>query len=69
MEFNTIHPTINFTIENETNKKANFLDLTIQRKHDKLNFSIYRKPSDIIIHNSSCHPKEHKLASINYLSN
>jgi hypothetical protein len=70
-EFNTIHLTINFTIENEENNKLNFLDLTIHRKHNKLDYTIYRKPTatDIFIHNSSCHPIEHKLASINYITN
>jgi hypothetical protein len=70
MEFKTIHLTINFTREYETDKKTNFLDLTIQIKHDKLNFTIYRKPTstDILIHNNSCNPNEHKLASINYLT-
>jgi DNA mismatch repair ATPase MutL len=50
-EFNTIHPTINFTIENEENKKINFLDLTIHREHNKLDYTIYRKPTatDILI--------------------
>jgi hypothetical protein len=45
--------------------------LTIHRKHNKLNFTIYRTPTstDTLIHNSSCHPNEHKLASINYLIN
>jgi hypothetical protein len=33
-----------------------------------LTFSIYRKPTrtDILTHNRSCHPNEHKLASIYY---
>jgi hypothetical protein len=70
-EFNTLHPTINFTVENEENKKLNFLDLTIHREHNKLDYTIYRKltSTDIHIHNSFCHPNEHKLASINYLTN
>jgi hypothetical protein len=52
-------------------KKVNFLDLTIQRERDKLNFTIYRKPTStgIIIQNSSCHPNEHKIASNNCLTN
>jgi hypothetical protein len=70
-EFNTVHPTIHFTIENEENNKLNFLDLTIYRKHKKLDYTIYRKPTatDILIRNSSYHPIEHKLASINCLTN
>jgi hypothetical protein len=31
MEFNTIHSTINFTLENESDKELNFRDLTIHR--------------------------------------
>jgi hypothetical protein len=70
-QFNTLDPTIKFTTENEEKKKLNFLDLTKHREHIKLNYTIYRKPTstDILIHNSSCHPNEHKLASINYLTN
>jgi hypothetical protein len=36
-----------------------------------LKFSIYKKPTqtDIIIRNSTCHPHEHKLSSINFLLN
>jgi hypothetical protein len=51
--------------------KSKFSHLTVQRKHNKLSFTIFRKPTstDILIHNSSCHPNEHKLASINYLTN
>jgi hypothetical protein len=70
-EFNTITPTINFTTENESDKKLSFLDLTTHQKHNKLNFMIYRKltSTDILIFNSKCHPNEHKLASTNYLIN
>jgi hypothetical protein len=71
MEFNAIHPAINFTTENESDKKLNFLDMTIHRKNKKINFTINRKPTstDILIHNSSCHPNEHKVASMNKLTN
>jgi hypothetical protein len=70
-KFNTIHPTINFTIENEENNKLNFLDLTIHCTQNKLDHTIFRNPTatDILIHNSSCHPTERKLARINYLTN
>jgi hypothetical protein len=58
-------------LKTKKTNKLNFLDLTIHREHNKLDYTIYRKPTatDILIHNSSCHPNEHKLASINYLTN
>jgi hypothetical protein len=50
-EFNKLQPTINFTLEKEQLESINFLDITIHRKHNNLQFSIYRKPTqtDIII--------------------
>jgi hypothetical protein len=71
IEFNTIHPAINFKMENDADKKLNFIFLTTHPEHNTLNFTIFRKPTSthILIHNSSCHPNEHKLASINYLIN
>jgi hypothetical protein len=66
-----MQPTIKFTIEKEQKEKINYLDITIQRKNERLEFSIYRKPTqiDITIPNSSCHPCEHKLSGINFLLN
>jgi hypothetical protein len=68
-EFNKLQPTIKFTTEKEQQESINFLDLTIHRKDKKLQFLIYRKPTqtDIIIPSNSCHPYEHKLLGINYL--
>jgi hypothetical protein len=70
-EFNQIHPKLKFTLELETNNKINFLDITINKQINKLTYNIYRKPTttDTIIHNTSCHPTEHKIAAINYLKN
>jgi hypothetical protein len=47
------------------------LDLTIHRERAKLEFGIYRKPTQThtITLNDSCHPYEHKIASINFLMN
>jgi hypothetical protein len=71
IEFNKQKTNINFTIEKEEHNCINFLDLTIHRKKTKLEFAIYRKhtQTDIIIPNDSCHPYEHEIASINYLTN
>jgi hypothetical protein len=42
----------------------------IIREAEKLTLTIYRKPTatDTLIHNKFCHPNEHRLASINYLT-
>ena len=62
-----------FIMERETNNRINFLDITITKEHDKLTFDIYRKPNrkitDSIIPYHSCHPTEHKLAAVRYLTN
>lgn len=66
LEFlNSLHPNITFTMEVESNSAINFLDLTISRKANKHEFSIFHKPShtDITIHNTSFHPQQHKLAA------
>jgi hypothetical protein len=70
-KFNNMQPSINFAIEKEQHEKINYLDIIVHRKVKRLEFSIYRKPTqtDIIISNSSCHPYEHKLSDIKYLLN
>jgi len=66
--FNSVSPDLNFMLEQEQNNGLNFLDLTIKKTPNKMIFDIYRKPatSDNIIPNDSCHPSEHKLATIRY---
>jgi hypothetical protein len=56
--FNNLAPTIKFTIETETDKNINFLDIAIQNKENKLLFSVHRKTTttDNIIPKNSCHP-------------
>jgi hypothetical protein len=70
-DFSEQQPTIKFTMERESHNSINFLDLTIHRNEKEFEFEIYRKPTqtDIIIPNDSCHPREHKTSSINYLLN
>jgi hypothetical protein len=38
-------PTIQFTLEEETDNTIHFLDITISKTHDSLKFGIYRKPT------------------------
>jgi len=70
-DFNSAVPNMKFTLENEENNKIDFLDITIAKGHDSLLFEIYRKPTttDVIIHNDSCRPSEHKTAAIRYFYN
>ncbi|XP_072396370.1 uncharacterized protein [Diabrotica undecimpunctata] len=64
-KINQIHPNIKFTMELESSKSINFLDLTITRLNDHFDFSIYRKPTqtDHVIPFSSNHPMSHKHAA------
>ncbi len=68
-EINKIHNKIKFTVEEETNNKLNYLDLTISKTTTKLEFSIYRKPTqtNLIIPNNSNHPPQQKMAAFNSL--
>jgi hypothetical protein len=70
-EFSVIHPKIKFTMEEEQNNKINYLDITTIKTHNGVQMGIYRKPTttDHIIHNDSCHPYEHKKATVSYLIN
>jgi hypothetical protein len=55
----------------QQHNSINFLDLTIHHNRTKLEFVIYRKPTqtEIIIPNDSFCPYEHKISSINYPMN
>ncbi|XP_072380863.1 uncharacterized protein [Diabrotica undecimpunctata] len=66
-DLNNLHPNISFTLEPESDKKLNFLDMTISRNKDSLEYNIYRKPTqtDHVIHDTSNHPTQHKMAAFN----
>jgi hypothetical protein len=68
-QFNEINPKLQFTIEKEKDNVINFSDITITRNPNSVQYGIYRKPTtaDSIIHNTSCHPIEHKMLVISYL--
>ena len=68
-DFNNITPELKFTLEKETNRQINYLDITIQWTQRGFSTNIYRKPTTTvsIIPNDSCHPIGHKMAAIHYL--
>ena len=62
---NEIHKTIKFTEEIETDKQISFLDLTLTRKGNKIDVSVYRKSTNtdrFITRDSFC-PKSTKMAT------
>ena len=69
--FNSLAPTIKFTLTKESDNQINFLDLTIHNSNNSLSSNIYRKPTttDIIIPYDSCHPPAHKNAAIRHMVN
>jgi hypothetical protein len=69
-EFNTVHPKLQFTLEEEVNNRLNFLDITIIRSNDSIQSNIYRKPmaTNTFIPADSCHPNEHIQSTIRFLN-
>jgi hypothetical protein len=70
-EFNKIHKNLQFTMEQESNNTIKYLDISILRNNDKLEYNIYSKPttSSTVIHASSFHPIEHERMAFNYSIN
>jgi hypothetical protein len=68
--FNTAVTALLFTMEQEDNNSINFLDITVYKSNNSLNFCVYRKSTatDHIIPRNSNHPPEHKRSAVNYLS-
>lgn len=62
---NTKYTTIKFTHEEEVNGRINFLDLIIDRNNGKLEFDIFRKPTNTgrYITSDSFHNFQHKISS------
>ena len=62
-------PTMHFTME-EFENKTSFLDITISKDDNSVQFSIYRKTTAtvFIIPNDSYYFAEHKLAAVRYLT-
>ena len=67
---NLIEPTIQFTLERETDRKLPFLDTCVQRTTDgKLETVVYRKPThtDKYLSFNSHHPRGHKKSVVTTL--
>jgi len=68
---NNIDENLEFKMTAEENHTISYLDLSINRNPNHIELDIYRKPThmDIIIHFSSNHPYDHKLAAFRYYIN
>ncbi|KAK5647251.1 hypothetical protein RI129_002143 [Pyrocoelia pectoralis] len=62
---------IKFTMETEQNNSLNYLDLTLTRDNNTIQYNIYRKPTttDVIIPYQSHHAPQIKNASFNFMFN
>lgn len=58
---------LKFTMELEENGRIPFLDLSIERSHNKISLGIFHKETATkrYITSSSCHPMQHKKAAFN----
>jgi hypothetical protein len=67
--FNEAAYPMSFTVEKEKEGSINFLDISIHRHPQNVEFDIYRKPTttDTIVPWDSNHPTAHKLAAFRYL--
>jgi hypothetical protein len=65
-DFNNINNKLQFTVELESNNNMNYLDLNIIRTNTTLTY-IFRKTTvtSTTLHNTSCHPYEHKKLYLN----
>ena len=70
-KLNQIHSNVNFTYKLENNKQLPFLDVNVDNSKDKLQLSIYRKPTHTGLYNkwSSLAPTKYKINLIRSLVN
>ena len=67
---NSLYESINFTIEREQDEKIPFLDLLLKRNNNKVEVSVYRKPTSTVryIPQSSYTSFQHKMAAFNSMT-
>jgi len=66
---NHIDVHLEFKISEEINNTLPYLELSISRSNNSMELEIYRKPTytDIMIHYTSNHPHNHKLAAFIFI--
>jgi hypothetical protein len=68
---NSASPKLSVSLQHKLNNSTNFLDITIARNIDSIQFSIHRKSTttDTMIPTTSCYPPEQKYSTIRYFLN
>jgi hypothetical protein len=68
-QLNSIHQNLQFKGTEEDNEQINYLDLAIKRNTNNLTIGIYRKLTytDTIMHFTSNHTMQQKLAAYRYM--
>jgi hypothetical protein len=68
--FEFVHPRCVY-VNKGVSFQINYLDITIKRKDDHVDISVYGKPTytDSIVPHTSNHPAPHKYAAVRYLYN
>jgi hypothetical protein len=71
MDFNALHPNLQFTAKVERYNTSNCLDISMHKTPNGLKTSIHRKLifTDSIIPYSSNHPTQHKYGAVTFLFN
>ena len=71
LNFINIDDHLEFKVSEEVNNTLQYLDLSIRRNNNNIVLDIYRKPTymDIMIHYTSNHPYDHKLATFIFYIN
>ena len=66
----SLHPSLKFTNEIETNNSLSFLDVLVTKSNNKFITSVYQKPTFTgqYIHSNSFGPQQHKTNLINTLT-
>jgi hypothetical protein len=71
LDFNSLHPKLQFMAETEKDHTLNFPDISVRRTPTNMRTAIFRKPTftDTIIPFTSNHPTHHKYATVKFLYN
>jgi hypothetical protein len=70
-QINNVDKNLQFKMTTETNNATNYLDITVHRNNENIAIDVYRKLTETgtVIHFTSNHPYEQKIAAFNFYIN